>query len=67
MITIETTLERKRETERLKENLLSMKSYQNSWQKSTIYSVNLKEMFSETAVWMNSTLNELQFVKIILK
>ena len=30
MITIETTLERKRETERLKENLLSMKSYQNS-------------------------------------
>lgn len=44
-----------------------MKSYQSSWQKSTIYPVNLKEMFSETAVWMNSTLNELQFVKIILK
>ena len=69
MKTVETTLERKRETERLKERIYSQWKVIKIVDKSQlfIYSVNLKEMFSETAVWMNSTLNELQFVKIILK
>ena len=50
MITIKTTLERKRETERLKERIYSQWKVIKIVDKSQlfIYSVNLKEMFSET-------------------